>query len=169
MSQDLTQAPISTNASQSLEELKPDYDLLNGSKHPKGILTQDYDNLVKPSYRLLDKKIIFPDIQAFLWHWDNTFDFKFIKTTTKGGGIIYKLQITPKPSEDFLAEAYLKNIQYIAFAVEHHSIVHDVPDEYNKTGRLHFSVLPTYSDTSEIMKGCEKNWPRKNSITLPVS
>jgi len=107
-----------------------------------------------PSYRIVDKKIIFPSIYCFLYHWTNTFDISWYSSPTKGGKPLYKLKISVKPSHwnDVLRESFPTNIQYISFAVEHHSIVRDEPSEYEPTGRHHFIVTPLHDDDYESAK-----------------
>jgi hypothetical protein len=125
--------------------------------------TIDVDTVV-PTYRLLEKKIIFPNIDSFLYHWTNTFDFHFNVTKTKGGSDIYKLGIVAKPpipSADpdttVTIVDFPKNIQYISFVIEHHNIVRDEPSEYDANGRIHFEVPAVHEETSEIMRsGQEK-------------
>jgi len=107
-----------------------------------------------PSYRIVDKKIIFPSIYCFLYHWTNTFDISLYSSPTKGGKPLYKLKIGVKASHwnDVLRESFPTNIQYIAFAVEYHSIVRDEPSEHEPTGRHHFIVTPLHDDNYESAK-----------------
>lgn len=113
----------------------------------------------RPTFRLLDKKIIFPDLESMWHHLNNTFEIKFVATTTKKGHTIYKLKIAPMlpTTEPFLEELFPKDIQYISLVIEHHSIVRDEPSEYDAKGRLHFIPPPDNALTSELMREAEKN------------
>jgi hypothetical protein len=111
----------------------------------KNAILSDAQNVDEaPSYRLLEKKIIFPSIYCFLYHWTNTFDFSWGVKTTKAGKDLYKLNIALKPQHwnDMLHESFPTNIQCISVALEHHTVVQDEPNEYDTLGRLHFVTTP---------------------------
>ena len=121
----------------------------------KNAIPSDAQNVDEaPSYRLLEKKIIFPSIYCFLYHWTNTFDFKWILSPTKNGKDLYKLKITVKPNHfnDVLRESFPTNIQYISVALEYHSLVQDEPSEYDATGRLHFVTTSVHENALDTQK-----------------
>ena len=120
---------------------------------------QDVD-APEPSYRLLEKKIIFPSIDSFLYHWGNTFTLNFYSAKTKGGGEIYKVKLTPMSIDPLLKKEFPSNIEYIGFAIEHHDIIRDEPSEYDSNGRIHFIIPPHtgHEDSSDLMKSVEQKW-----------
>ena len=113
----------------------------------------------EPTYRLLEKKVIFPNVDSFLYHWANTFEVKFFEKKMKKGGSLYKLKLIPRPITDPLTQKeFPSNIEYVTFAIEHHNITRDEPTEYDLDGRIHFVVPTPHEENSEIMNTCEQKW-----------